>query len=70
MKRADNGALTKTMAPSCPTLGAGGEPPKGDVKDNSVTRYWDGDVNDSNNEKHRHRQNVTSHHSFSLLRQF
>ena len=39
MKRADNGALTKTMAPSCPTLGAGGEPPKGDVKDNTVTRY-------------------------------
>ena len=50
MKRADNGALTKTMAPSCPTLGAGGEPPKGDVKDNTVTRYWDGDVNDSKNE--------------------
>ena len=24
MKRADNGALTKTMPPSCPTLGPGG----------------------------------------------
>ena len=50
MKRADNGALTKTMAPSCPTLGEGGEPPKGDVKDNTVTRYCEGDGNDNNGE--------------------
>lgn len=27
MKSSNNGALTKTMAPSCPTLGAGGKPP-------------------------------------------
>ena len=39
MKRGNNGALTKTMAPSCPTLGAGGNHPKEmwSVEDNIAT---------------------------------
>ena len=41
----DNGALTKTMPPSCPTLAAGGEPTKGDLKNNFAgTDYHDDGV--------------------------